>query len=265
MKYFSISGLLLSIVLLSCQSTNKEKVVEQNETTIATANDTSYVGRIEIAHKKEKFLSHKAIQFDFKLIFGSKERMNAKLTLLTNSTEGLLELNDSSKILYIHDKVYASDTTNPSSKIRFDAYTWAYFFLFPYKLSDDGTVWSDYTSEDSTNLFDTKKLSFESGIGDDPDDWYITHVDPSNHLIHHAAYIVTANKTREEAEKNPSAIQYLNYEEIEGVPLATEWVFWYWNAQEGLTKTKGEAQLINFKFVDVEDDFFSSDGLLEIK
>ncbi|MEZ5022539.1 MAG: hypothetical protein R2728_04625 [Chitinophagales bacterium] len=265
MKNFTFVTLLLATLLISCQTSTKEKVETPDETTVFTKIDTSFVGLIESAHQKEKFLSHEAIQYDFNLLFGGKERMNGRFTLLTNSTKALIELKNGSKMLYIHDKSYHTADMEPSPKIRFDVYTWPYFFLFPYKLSDEGTVWSDYTSEDTTGLFDTKKLSFESGIGDDPDDWYILYKNKATNLIDHAAYIVTANKTVEEAESKPSAIQYLKYEEIDGVPFATEWVFWYWLKDQGLTKSKGNGQVTNIQFVDLEDDFFSPDGMVEIK
>jgi hypothetical protein len=40
-----------------------------------------------------------------------------------------------------------------------------------------------------------------------------------------AAYIVTSYNDKEVAEKNPHAIQYLEYKDISGTPIATKWCF----------------------------------------
>lgn len=37
----------------------------------------------------------------------------------------------------------------------------------------------------------TAKLTFEKGIGDAPDDWYVVYTDPENNTMQAAAYIVT--------------------------------------------------------------------------
>jgi hypothetical protein len=46
-----------------------------------------------------------------------------------------------------------------------------------------------------------KKLSFESGTGDAPDDWYVVYADKATNLIE-KLHIVT--KMSEEAEKKPA-------------------------------------------------------------
>ena len=44
-----------------------------------------FTDKVEKAHYKEDFLAKEAVQFDFKLAFGGKERMDAKFTIFTNS------------------------------------------------------------------------------------------------------------------------------------------------------------------------------------
>ena len=205
---------------------------------------------IETAHKKEDFLKQKGIQFDIKLIFGGKERLTGRMTLLTNSSKGLIELKDSSMIYFDNQKVYSSPALKNKKGIRFDAYTWSYFFLFPYKLSDPGTIWAN-TEEKQLNgeTYNAHKLTFESNVGDAPDDWYLVYADPNSGIINYSAYIVTANKSVEKAEEDPHAIEYLNYSEIDGIPLAHEWKFWGWRAQEGLTKELGSGVISNIQFI----------------
>ncbi|MEM7161141.1 MAG: hypothetical protein AAF487_01755 [Bacteroidota bacterium] len=212
---------------------------------------------IEEAHKKDEVNSNKAIQFDIQLFFGGKERLNANLTLAANSTKGIIESNDSSVVLYVEDKVYYSDSLKNPKSVRFSAYTWPYFALLPYKLSDPGTHWGEPFSETLADKnLNCQKLTFEQGVGDAPDDWYLVYSNIENNLIEYAAYIVTAGSSQVEAEKDPHAIEYRDYKTVSGIPFAHEWIFWEWREKEGLTKELGHAKLSDIQVVDLDEDKF---------
>jgi len=222
------------------------------------------IEQIEKAHKKSTVIENNAVAFDITLNFGGNEVLSGTITLAGNSSKGLIQLKDGSEILYLEDKVYYSDPEKNPRSMRFTAYTWSYFLLFPYKLSDPGTNWGDLEQRElAGKTFDFQKLTFDAGTGDAPDDWYLMYSDPKNHLIEYAAYIVTAGSTQSEAEEDPHAIQYADYKEVDGVPFAHNWTFWEWREQEGLTKELGNAQLSNFRFVGKTEDLFSiKDGYL---
>jgi hypothetical protein len=153
--------------------------------------------------------------------------------------------------------VFYAETIPSEASVRFDAFTWAYFFLFPTKLSDPGTIWNSYDNkEKDQENYHAKKLTFKSGTGDAPDDWYVVYADKKTNLLEKAAYIVTLKAGKEEAEKNPHAIQYLDYKEVNGVPLATKWIFWGWKEGKGLTDELGQATLENIKFIKTDADYF---------
>lgn len=245
-----------SFFLVSCSSENSDsntKTIEpDNQITSDLRSD------IESVHRKDLFLKEEYVQFDLNLKFGGKERLNGTITLATNSSKGVIETKSGEKIYFNQDKVYIPSEKENSNKARFDAYTWSYFFLLPYKLSDGGTYWNNYSS-DSLNgkEYETNKLTFGDGIGDAPEDWYIVYSDRGSHIINVAAYIVTAGKSVEEAEKDPHAIQYLNYEMVDGIPFAHQWKFWGWNETEGLTNVLGEADLSNINFPKLNDSYFT--------
>lgn len=242
--------LLLSI--LGCQKSKKQP------------QELSFVQKVEKAHNKEKFNQEEMIQFDLLLSFGGQERINAKVTLKTNSSKGKITFADGNTIIYDGRKVYYSPELNDTT-VRFDAYTWSYFFLFPFKLSDSGTKWEYYTNiEKDAKTFNTEKLTFEPKTGDAPDDWYVVYSVLDSNLIQKVAYIVTNNGTKEEAEKNPHAIQYSNYQEVNGIPIATRWQFWGWNKKEGLTKQLGEASISNLKFLKDDPSIFTPAKNLKI-
>jgi len=237
--------IFLSLFILGCKESEKQQ------------NEFSFVKKIENAHQKKKFATEEVIQFNLKLSFGGEEKINGKVTLATNSGKGKITFLDGNTIIFDGGKVYYSPKLD-STTVRFNAYTWSYFFLFPFKLSDEGTKWESYKNEEKdSNKYLTEKLTFTPKTGDAPDDWYVVYTDANSNLIQKAAYIVTAYGTKEEAEKNPHAIQYSNYKEINGIPIATQWKFWGWNKKVGLTEHLGEATLSNIKFIKNDSSLFT--------
>lgn len=238
---------ILSLLLFSCSQKSKTYTFAQ---------------QVEQAHNKKVYQEKKATQFDLLLFFGGKERLNGKLTLTNDSKQGRIQLTSGEEIIFNEDKVYASPEID-KNKVRFDAFTWAYFFQFPFKLSDPGTTWENLVTK---SHYDTQKLSFKSGTGDAPDDWYIVYADPKTKLIDHASYIVTAYASVKEAEKDPHAIKYSDYIELDGVKIAQNWGFFNWSLEKDLEEKIGEASLKNIKFISLKEDFFSiPDGYQEVK
>ncbi|WP_246293621.1 MULTISPECIES: DUF6503 family protein [Winogradskyella] len=257
--------LFILLLTVSCKNENKQdKEVEVPEL-IIDEMPMSPIETIEKAYNNEAFLSKEAIELDMVISFGGQERLDAKMTYLTNSTKGKIELKDGSFIYYDGDKVFHSSDLKNDKAARFDAYTWMYFLLFQNKLSDQGTIWSELeTSELNNKMYDTQHLSFEANTGDAPDDWYVVYSDPETHMVEYVAYIVTVNKSKEAAESDPHAIGYSNFKTIDGIPFAHNWEFYEWTKDGGLGKVIGEATLKNIKFVTPEADTFTiPEGFIE--
>jgi hypothetical protein len=51
-----------------------------------------------------------------------------------------------------------------------------------------------------------------------------------------AAYIVTLKAVRKKQRKSVHAIQYLEYKDVDGIPIATKWIFWAWEDGKGPMK-----------------------------
>ncbi len=260
LKHLFLSLSVFALVLvLGCKDNNKTNTPEPTKDAPTASVTLSPVEQMEKVHHKTEFLSKDAILFDLKIQFGGKERLDGTMTLLTNSTKGKLELTDGTAIYFDGDTVYHSpDLKNPSGA-RFDAYTWMYFLLFPTKMSDPGTVWSQpETTEMNGNTYTQQKLSFKPETGDAPDDWYEVYSNPETHEIAYLGYIVTANKTVEAAEASPHAIGYTNYVAIDNVPIPMAWTFYEWTKNSGLGDTIGHAKLANVKFVETTEHTFSA-------
>ncbi len=248
---------------LSCDSQD-EYSSETEEATLVSevfpeTSTLPIVQDIEEAHKANLFHQKEAISFDIILSFRGSVRLKGTITSATNSSGIRIDREDGSVIAYDGQKVWLAPADARVGGARFDIFTWQYFFMAPYKLSDPGTNWEEL--EDKIidgESHSAAKLTFDVGTGDAPDDWYIAFKNKNSKLLDALAYIVTFRASREEAEEEPHAISYHNYQEVEGVPIATEWKFWLWTEERGLFDQLGEATISNVRFVDVENDTFAA-------
>lgn len=249
------------------ESDSTSNALDPEKHTIAERDESSFVQKVEEAHHRQAFLGHDAISFDILLEFGGKERLNATVALSADSYKGKFQLADERSYYFVGDKVFVDPGYESPDGLRFSAYTWSYFFLLPYKLSDEGTYFAPYTQADlDGKTYEAEKLTFSPGTGDAPDDWYILYADPTDHLLQVASYIVTAGSSLKEAELDPHAIAYSGYSEIDGVPIAHKWTFWEWRETVGLTRQLGQASLSNIRFLDTNTDqiFEVPEDFLEI-
>ncbi len=247
MKKLIITLVAVTFLLLSCkkqsQTDNTNDKIEKKATTFSE--------KVEVAHNKDAFLANEAIKFDVLIEFGGNEILDATISVATTSEYAIIEKKDGSKIYINKDKVFVSPELKDDPSVRFHAYTWSYFFLFPYKLNDQGTIWKDtYKTNEAVANFDTAKLTFKANVGDSSDDWYIVYKNKETDVLDNVAYIVTAGKTNEEAEKDPHAIKYEDYKLINNIPISNNWSFWGWNSTDGLTNKIGSAKITNIEFID---------------
>lgn len=254
--------LLLCFGLFACG----ESAEQAEETTQAAPEPTVEMGPIPLvssirqAHEVEAFHQKDAIAFDLELHFGGQKRLEARITSRTNSTAMRLDREQVNiTVVYDGEGVYkypAGGVEYPGA--RFDLFTWQYFALAPFKFEDSGTQWEPMgDTRLGKESYRTARLTFITGTGDAPDDWYIAYQDRETDRLHALAYIVTYGGTSvSDAEREPHAIVYEKYEHVEGIPIATEWTFWIWSAEEGLGKQLGRASLRNIAFVQPEPGFF---------
>lgn len=260
-KAFLPLTLLLLSVLSACSAPTEPTESTESDSTEQPATEeiiSSTLTALEAAHKKSTFDQKEAIQFDIELFFRGKKRLDATITSLTNSGKIRMEKADGTVVVFDGNQVLQMPADTDYKGARFDIFTWQYFFMAPYKLSDPGTIWTDISRDTLNTLtYERGKLTFEAGTGDAPDDWYVIYKNPKTNLMDVLAYIVTYGQSAEEAEEEPHAVTYEAYQTFEGIPIATKWGFWIWYEDQGLTEQLGEANVSNVKFVDGADTLFS--------
>jgi len=268
--------LTLGFILLACQQNKKEeketieKISTETQTEQipvepnggigdgATSITDLYIKNIEQAHKKSKFLSHKAVRFDIDITFGGKQRLDGTITMLTDESKIKIEKKDGSTLWYDTTGVYLSPQNANDAGARFDMFTWTYFFKLPYKLNDPGTLLTLEKERIINNTtYTSAKLTFESGIGDSPEDWYIIFTDPQNQ-VKAASYIVTfgSNGDISKAEADPHLIAYNDMIVVDGIPFATSWDFYGWTEEKGITDALGKTKISNIAFLEDTTSIF---------
>lgn len=229
---------------------------------------TAFVKAVEKANQSAKFHKQEAISFDIDLIFGGKSSLKGKVISATNSSWLKLIKEDGTIIIFDGQKVWITPISANNGKARFDTFTWQYFFMAPFKFSDQGTIWKELGSKkyDEHNNLEAASLTFEKGVGDASDDYYVVYKDDQD-LVKAMGYIVTfGGKSIAEAEKNAHAIVYNDYKKINGVPIAQHWDFHNWNKASGLGSKIGEAKVSNIEFVEASTiDHQKPEGAVEVK
>lgn len=118
-----------------------------------------------------------------------------------------------------------------------------YFYAMPFVLADDGIMYA----EAEPLVFEGKtypgiQISYESGVGESPDDEYIMYYDQDTNKMAWLAYTVTFGK--DEKSKDFNFIKYGNWQEVEGL-LLPETMTWYNVANNQPTTVKSETKFVS--------------------
>ena len=252
------SRILLTILLLF------------NVSSLALADDDSsfaesYARVPEKMHGLDAWKKHKAVEYDIVISFMGNRILDATTTFEIGSERVRLELKNGTVMVWdgAQASISPADAKSPGMPPRFHLRTWTYFFTAPFKLRDPGVHLApadDVPFRDGEPLYPglTAKMTFGENVGDAPDDWYIVYTHGKERWIDAMAYIITYGTSAEAAEKEPHAIVYAGYEQVDGVLLSTKWTFYHWSAEQGIYGDPiGDVTISNIKFVEPTADAFN--------
>jgi hypothetical protein len=137
------------------------------------------------------------------------------------------------------------DTVQYKGNPRFYYNLMFYFYAMPFILADDGINYDDA----KPLVFEGKeypgiKISYQSGVGESPEDEYILYYDSETHIMTWLGYTVTYFSKEKSAEFH--FIKYSNWQTIEGLQLP-ETLTWY-NYENNLpTIKRNDLQFTNIK------------------
>ena len=150
--------------------------------------------------------------------------------------------------VWIKPRLDALGVTPP----RFYMWTPFYFFAMPFVFADPGVKQESLGRQTfQGQAYDVVKITYESGVGDSPDDFYIAYLDPVSGRLKLAVYIVTypslrKGKPLEELEQH--AIVFEEWQEADGltVPKAAAYFDWKNETIEG--EALGRLRFANVQF-----------------
>ena len=220
------------------------------ETAPATAPDR-FARRIEQAHGRAAWDTKAALHARFELHFGGEHRFDATIWMRPDTSGVRLAVDGGPTIVFDGESAWVAPADTGFDRPRFHVLTWPYFIAAPFKLRDPGTRLADLGRRPlrADRRLPAAKLTFASGVGDTPDDWYVVFRDAGSGRMAAMGYIVTYGRPREKAEEKPHAITYRRYRTIEGVTLSTRWRFWPWKPGKGIHGDPiGSATLSEIRF-----------------
>lgn len=198
----------------------------------------------------EKFRS-----LEFKLEnwpFGKKAPLTDLHRVDLQNRKVLIE-GDKYRLGFDGDEVWVENPKALGTPADFYYATPYYFSLVPFVFTDPGTILEDQGPVTFQNtLYQAVKVTYESGIGDTPEDYYVLYLDPESYEVKMMSYIVSFPAFRngkQVQELEPHVIVYRDYQEVEGLKMPHSFAFYNWN--EGMIdlgeKPRGEAQFSQLK------------------
>ena len=214
--------------------------------------------RIETAHGMSAWQTRPVFATDIRIHFGGATMIDG--TMLYDHARGRVRIEqvDGTVLVFDGRQAWISPASAEAAMARFHLLTWPYFLAAPYKLRDPGSLLTPHGRHPIDGIDHvTARLTFDSGIGDTPDDWYVIYEDPETSRLAAMSYIVTYGTTVQEAGQEPHAIVYEDFEEVDGAAISTRWTFHHWTLEKGPgSPLMAGAQLANLRFEDLDESAF---------
>jgi len=127
-----------------------------------------------------------------------------------------------------------------------------YFYAMPFILADDGIIYEDVDPlEFEGKRYPGIKISYESGVGESPDDEYILYYNPESYEMEWLGYTVTYFSKQKEKEFH--FIKYANWQKINGLKLPKQ-LSWYEYENNKPTTKRNDLDFTNIVLTDNSKD-----------
>ena len=115
---------------------------------------------------------------------------------------------------------------------RFYMWTPFYFFGMPFVFADPGAKQESLGRKSfQSREYDTTRVTFQSGTGDSPEDYYVAYVDPDSGQLRLVEYVVTFPSIRKGKpidQLEPHAILFEEWQQADGLRVAKAASFYNW-------------------------------------
>lgn len=141
----------------------------------------------------------------------------------------------------------SKDTIAYKGNARFYYNLMFYFYAMPFILADDGIIYDNVAPlEFEGESYPGIKISYQSGVGESPEDEYILYYNAKTHKMVWLGYTVTYFSKAKSKEFH--FIKYSNWQNIAGLVLP-ETLTWYKYENNLPTEKRNDLQFTNIKLV----------------
>ncbi|MGC6431457.1 MAG: DUF6503 family protein [Jejuia sp.] len=237
MKHFV---LLLVVICAACKNnkTTSEPYSEEN-LDITTSIYPDNISNVFKAHGGiDNWNTFKGLTFEMELPEG-KEVTTTDL----KSRKSLIET-DKFKIGYDGEKVWIKqDSTVYKGNPKFYYNLMFYFYAMPFVLGDNGINYEDVAPlEFEGKIYPGIKVSYESGVGESPDDEYVLYYNNETYQMEWLGYTVTY--FTKEKSKEFHFIKYSEWQTVNGFVLP-ETLTWYKTENNKPTEKRNDLKFTN--------------------
>lgn len=231
----------------------------------AVADDHDVAEAVAEAHGRDRVPANAVLRGQLTVDFGGRRTIDAA-DLWFHSNGALVRLESGGEVAVFDGSTAWATPEFPIGQPRFQLLTWPYFAVMPFKLDDGGANLEPLEPaplREGEEPSERARLTFDAGVGDSPDDWYVLYLNAQNQLVA-SGYIVTYGQSAEQAEAAPHAIVYRDFADVPGVDgeatgvvLSTSWDFYNWTADGGIVgEPIGRVTLENLAFAEPPEGAF---------
>lgn len=236
-----ISVIVLLVFLVACSgSKQEEKVVEEPKNDNITHHIPAITKVFDAHGGYESWTNLKTLSYESG---GSK-------TLVDLQNRYTRIESESQTVGFDGENVWVYPPSENADRQRMRYNLMFYFYAFPFVVGDPGVNYEVLEEvELEGKIYNSVKVSYNSGVGDSPNDSYIICSDPQTNQMQWLMYTATFGG---ESKDRYSLIKYEGWQNFAGVLLPTS-LQWYGYAEGVVGEPRGEAT--TFENIQVSEEY----------
>ena len=237
------------ITIIACKQEQKTEDYKNTELNITTSIYPEKISKVFDAHGGiDAWNSMEYLYFEIE-----KPTVNDMYDVALKSRKSLISY-EHHLLGFDGDNVWLKnlDTVTYKSNPKFYYNLMFYFYAMPFVLGDDGIHYAESEPLEFEGVtYPGILISYESGVGESPDDEYILYYHPDTFKMEWLAYTVTFFS--KEKAKAFNLIKYANWQQIDGLMLPSN-LQWYQYKDGKIGDVRNEVKFVNAKLLNQVPD-----------
>lgn len=217
-----------------------------------------FVLNLEKAHNASEYRKRENVRFEITGNIGNVQNYQATITMSTTAHDVKIESDDGKHFVYQESRSSLMEDSIIHNFEQLRSFAWAHFFSLPKRLRNHDVRVEKFNGSNRLNgeSFRVRGIRLVPKPGfDDLFEWYVVYADRKSGLLRYAAYALPEQMQHTE-EVISHAVEYSDYRDVDGIPIAHKWTFWEWSPDNGLGSKLGNATLENVSFLPVDNGYY---------